>query len=49
MKVLCKQLGTVQMLVNIDLAGGYPQSSEKGPGPMLPLAQSGLEFQTDPL
>lgn len=47
-KVLSKQLGTVQMLVNINGARGYPQGSEKGPGPMLLLALSRrLEFQAN--
>lgn len=46
-KVFCKQLGTGKMIVSIDLAGGCPQGSEKEPGPMLPLALSRLEFQTD--
>lgn len=48
-KVLCKRLGTVQMLVSIDLDGGYPQGSDKGPGPVLPLVLSGLEFQANHL
>lgn len=46
-KVLCKQLGTGKMLVGIDLSGGCPQGPEKVPGPVLPLALSRLEFQTD--
>lgn len=35
------------MLVSIDLAGGSPQGSEKGPGPVLPLVLSRLEFQAN--
>lgn len=47
--MVCKRLGTVGMLVSIDLAGGHPQGSEKGPGPVLPLASSRLDVQANHL
>lgn len=42
--MLCQRLGTMGMLVTIDLAGGCPQGSKKAPGPVLPMALSRLEF-----